>query len=368
MLVRVLYCSQDYSPHDHRFLSALSNTEHQIYWLRLENRRRNLEVRPLPESVHQVTWRTGDEKVHWWQYLGLAGRFRKVLNAIQPDLVHAGPIQPVSVLPAMLGFHPLVSMSWGFDILQDATRNSFWKWVTGFVLHRTDRLFCDCQAVKKKVVGWGFPERKITVFPWGVDLTVFKPDVSKKKIGEAIIFLSTRSWEPRYGLDVALKGFASAVREKPNLRLVMLSDGSQAGWIHNFIRENQLEQHVELRGQIGNDSLSDIYHQAHIYLSASHVDGSSVALMEALACGTPALVSDIPSNLEWVKDGAEGWVFKDGDTADLARVMVHIASHPELIHEASLMARKKAQQNADWNKNVALLLDGYKRAMKEVVE
>jgi len=47
---------------------------------------------------------------------------------------------------------------------------------------------------------------------------------------------------------------------------------------------------------------------------------------------------------------------------------VHIASHPGLIHEASLMARKKAQQNADWNKNVALLLDGYKRAMKEVVE
>jgi glycosyltransferase involved in cell wall biosynthesis len=366
--LRILYCSQDYSPHDHRFLSALSKTDHQVHWLRLENRNRKLEARDLPHNIHRVPWQIEKGKAHWWQYLYLGREFRSIIKEIKPDLIHAGPLQPVSILPAMAGFHPLVSMSWGFDMLQDAERTVFWKWVTKYVLARSDWLFCDCQTVKKKAIAWGFPEGQISVFPWGVDLSIFKPTANPKKRSKELIFLSTRSWEPRYGIDVALKGFALAVRENPHLHLVMLSGGSQADWVQRFIRENQLEQNIELRGQINNEILSEIYHTAHVYLSASHVDGSSVALMEALACGTPVLVSDIPSNLEWVRDGVEGWVFKDGDAADLARAILRIASQPEMLSAASFNARRTAENKADWKKNFAILLAGYDRALEEVAE
>ena len=365
--MRILYCSQDYSPHDHRFLNALSGSEYSIYWLRLEDQKRNLEARDLPESIHLVDWRDGIEAVHWWQYPELKKKFQKVIREIKPDLIHAGPIQPVAILPAMLHFHPLVSMSWGFDMLQDAERSPIWKSATKCVLRRTDRLFCDCQTVKKKAVKWGFPADKVTVFPWGVDLKRFSPKSGKKKSKE-LIFLSTRSWEPRYGIDVALKGFAQAVQQEKSLKLIMLSGGSQEGWVRNFIHENDLEQNVELRGQINNDDLTQIYNSAQVYLSASHVDGSSVALMEALACGTPALVSDIPSNLEWVSDDVEGWVFKDGDAADLARAILSIAAHPEKLAAASKNARQKAEQNADWEKNFNTLLGGYTLAWKEIVK
>ncbi len=363
--MRVLYCSQDYSPHDHRFLSALSTSEHSIYWLRLEDRKRSLEERDLPEAVHQVAWRDDKEMVHWWQYPDLKRKFRKVIREIKPDLIHAGPIQPVSILPAMLNFHPLVSMSWGFDMLQDAERNLLWKGATKYVLHRTDRLFCDCETVKKKAVEWGFPSELVTIFPWGVDLKTFTPQPEQKEQQKELVILSTRSWEPRYGIDVALKGFALAIEQRKDLHLIMLSGGSQANWVREFIRENKLEKNVELRGQVSNDNLSQLYNSAHIYLSASHIDGSSVALMEALACGTPALVSNIPSNLEWVSDGVEGWVFKDGDADDLARVILSTASHPEKLATASRNARKKAEQKADWKKNFAILLEGYTLAKKE---
>ena len=58
-----------------------------------------------------------------------------------------------------------------------------------------------------------------------------------------------------------------------------------------------------------------MYRAADLYLSASHSDGSSVSLMEALGCGLPVLVSDIPGNREWVTDGEQGWLFPDGDDA-----------------------------------------------------
>ncbi len=63
--MRVLYFTRDYTPHDHRFLSALAGTPHQIYYLRLERSPRQLEDRPLPPEVEQVHWLGGQKPFEW---------------------------------------------------------------------------------------------------------------------------------------------------------------------------------------------------------------------------------------------------------------------------------------------------------------
>lgn len=362
--MRVLYCSQDYCPHDHRFLKALAETDYEVYWLRLEDRQRALEVRDLPEKIQVVSWRKKNTPVHWWQYPDLRKRFQTTIRTLHPDLVHAGPIQPVSILPAMMDYHPLVSMSWGFDMLQDADRNALWRQATRHVLEKTDWLFCDCQTVKEKAIRSGFQAEKVIVFPWGVDLELFKPEGETRDLHHGLTFLSTRSWEPRYGIDIVLKGFAAALQKRKDLKLIMLSSGSQAEWVRAFIRDHQLEQNIELRGQINNDELISIYHQADVYLSASHVDGSSVALMEALASGTPALVSDIPSNLEWVQDGEQGWTFQDNNADDLTCKVLEIGDHQSDLVRMSYNARKTAEEKADWNKNKAIMLSAYQMILE----
>jgi glycosyltransferase involved in cell wall biosynthesis len=98
-----------------------------------------------------------------------------------------------------------------------------------------------------------------------------------------------------------------------------------------------------------------------VYLSASHIDGSSVALMESMACGCPALVSDIPANLEWITDGEQGWVFKDSDPDNLAEKIINISRNRKENHFCGEKAREKAEANADWPKNFAKLLDTYDR-------
>ncbi|MCJ7518124.1 MAG: glycosyltransferase, partial [Anaerolineaceae bacterium] len=90
-----------------------------------------------------------------------------------------------------------------------------------------------------------------------------------------------------------------------------------------------------------------------------HIDGSSVALMESMACGCPALVSDIPANLEWINDGIEGWVFKDNDSDNLAKKIIHISQNRDEKFSCGKQARVKAESNADWQKNFAKLLDTY---------
>jgi glycosyltransferase involved in cell wall biosynthesis len=85
--------------------------------------------------------------------------------------------------------------------------------------------------------------------------------------------------------------------------------------------------------------------------------------MEALACGRPVLVSDIPANMEWVSEGVNGWLFPDGDTAALAQKILEIMDRRHELDAVSRAARKSAEQRADWSKNFAVLLQAYQQAV-----
>lgn len=327
------------------------------------------EGRSLPDRIQSVKWRSDQNRINWLDYWKLKKQFHSAIAHVQPDIVHAGPIQRVALLPVLCSLKPLISMSWGFDLLEDAERDMIWKSISKFVLKRTDWLLVDCQAVRKQAIKLGAHPDCITVFPWGVDLDVFRPAkntyLQRAALGykDEVVFIHTRSWEPRYGVDIMLKGFAVAAREAPNIRLLMLGGGSQEDWIKYFIKGQGLQDRVNFIGYQQNVFLVKYYQAADVYLSASHIDGTSIALLESMACGCPALVSNIPSNLEWISDGVQGWVFRDGDPNDLAQKMILIAQNKEKCITAGKNAREKALKDADWRGHSKTLLDVYEHVV-----
>ena len=98
---------------------------------------------------------------------------------------------------------------------------------------------------------------------------------------------------------------------------------------------------------------------ADLYVSPSHVDGSSVSLMEALACGLPCLVSDIPANMEWVREGENGWLFPDGNADALAAKILAAMENHKSLPEIGHNARAVAEERTDWKKNFQKLMQAY---------
>jgi glycosyltransferase involved in cell wall biosynthesis len=365
--VRVLYFTRDYTPHDYRFLSALAGSQHQVFSLRLERRGLQLEDRPLPPEVEQISWRGGQRSARWQDGPALLADFKRVLREVKPDLVHAGPIQTTAFLTAAAGFQPLVSMSWGSDLLKDADRNWRMRWKTRFTLKRTSILVGDCQAVSQKAQSFGFLPERVVLFPWGVDLQRFSPgraDEFRQRPGwqDQFVLLSLRSWEPIYGVDLLVRAFARAAQQLPQLRLLLLGGGSQSALIHQILARNDLLDRVYLGGQVSQNELAKFYRAADLYVSASHSDGSSVSLMEALACGKPVLVSDIPGNCEWITPGREGWLFPDRNEDALVEAMLRVCSQPEKLEGAGLAARALAEKRANWTNNFKELLRAYEMA------
>jgi glycosyltransferase involved in cell wall biosynthesis len=365
--VRLLYFTRDYTPHDHRFLSSLAKTEHVVYSLRLERRGQQLEDRPLPPEVNQVIWKGGRAPFRWKNFPALWFDFRRVIRKVQPDLVHAGPVPGVAFLAAWSGARPLVSMSWGSDLLLDIDRDRWQNWCARYTLRRSAVLAGDCQAVKNKAVALGFSPERVVLFPWGVDLAQFSPgpgqDFRQRRGWEdAFVLLSLRSWEPVYGVDVIVRAFARAATQAPELRLILLGNGSQASLVQKIIFEQGLGERVFLGGQVKNTDLPNYYRSADLYLSASHSDGSSVSLMEALACGRPALVSDIPGNMEWITPEKEGWLFPDGDVEALAQAILTGLRRRQNLAGMGAAARRLAETRADWSKNFLKLMEAYQMA------
>lgn len=368
--MRVVYFSQDYTPHDHRFLEALGDSGHEMHYLRLEAAGPLKEARPVPSAVRTVDWWGGRRPVRGLGRLRALWGVRRVLEEIEPDLVHAGPVQSTAALAAAAGAAPLLTMSWGSDLLRGA-RSGWGRWAARWTLARSAALACDCQTVRRRAQELGVPDERIFVFPWGVDLKRFRPGRNMHLRAlegwgpNQVIILSTRAWEPLYGTRELVEGFVLAAAEDPRLRLLMLGGGSLEGWVYEKLEASDLLARVALPGQVENDELPEYYRTSDLYVSASHSDGSSVSLMEALACGVPAVVSDIPANREWVKPGENGWWFSVGEAEDLAQTLLSAAGE-DLPQEAmSQAARAVAEAKADWSRNFEVLLQAYDFAAGE---
>jgi glycosyltransferase involved in cell wall biosynthesis len=145
----------------------------------------------------------------------------------------------------------------------------------------------------------------------------------------------------------------------------MLGAGSQAQHIRRIFMQGGVLDRVHFGGQISQADMPRWYHMADLYVSPSHIDGSSVSLMEALACGVPALVSDIPANKEWIQDGGNGWLFPDGNSDMLAEKILVLRGQKRKLEQIGLAGRKTAEERADWKKNFSFLLDAYRQVVQE---
>jgi glycosyltransferase involved in cell wall biosynthesis len=357
--VRVLYFSRDYSPHDHRFLSAIVDGGHSVCYLRLQDNVRTTENRPVPDPVEQVAWRGAADGLKWHAVPRLVSEFRGVVKRVQPDLIHAGPIQDCALLTALSGARPLLSMSWGFDLMQDAHRNPWMAWATRHALRNSTYFTSDAQVTRDRAINYGVDPERTCVIPWGVDLTHFTPEGRAADPSGPFTILCNRAWEPRYGVDVLARAFVRIARQTEAVSLILLGGGSQAELIRGILSDGGVGDRVRFGGQVPQVELPHWYHMADLYVSPSHVDGASVSLMEALACGLPALVSDIPGNAEWVQDGANGWLFPDGDADALASALLTAKAKQATFAGIGRAARATAEERADWRRNAAQLMQVY---------
>lgn len=146
----------------------------------------------------------------------------------------------------------------------------------------------------------------------------------------------------------ALEGFARALEELPGAQLSMAFREAPLLPEVRAFRERSplLAERIHLLAEVPHADLPHAFSAADLFLTSSPAEGSNFALLEALACGTPPVASDIPAHRVLTGDGAVGRLFPVGDAEACAREIVAAASR--LAEKDRLAARRHFEERLGW--------------------
>ncbi len=357
--LKVLYISRAYTTHDHRFLTSFVKAGWAPTHVPLLDER--LEARPLPEGCREVR-SLAEETASGGSWRERRNQLARIIADLRPGVVIAGPIQSGAFLAALARARPLITVSWGTDLLVDADATPLSRFVTQYTLAASDAVFGDCQAVREAVRrNSRIADERIVTFPWGIDLLRFRPGASSLPLRDELgwdateVFISTRSWEPVYAIAVLLRAFAGVARHRPTARLLLLGDGSQEREIRSLVTELGLGRFVHMTGRVDYSMLPDYFRTSDIYVSSALSDGTSVSMLEAMACGLPVIVSNSFGNLEWVEEGVNGSLARPGDADSLEAAMSALIDNREARSAMGATNVVTAGSRANWDVNFSAL-------------
>lgn len=168
----------------------------------------------------------------------------------------------------------------------------------------------------------------------GVDLNRFPPRRAPAAAGTIRITCVARA-VPVKRHDLLLSAFAAVRRDIPT-ELHLVGDGPELPGLRRRAQELGVAARVVFHGH--RDDVPQILADSHIYALVSDSEGMSVSILESMAAGLPAVVTDVGGNRELVEDGRTGWVVPRGDaagiTAALERLLLDPAARSRFGHDA----------------------------------
>ena len=195
------------------------------------------------------------------------------------------------------------------------------------VYRRADRLITLSEAFAEVLRrDYGIAPDKIRIVPGAVDLRRFHPPSSKDVPRAELhwptdrrILLTVRRLVPRMGLDSLLRALALVRHEYPELLLCMAGKGPMLETLQQLTRELDLAEHVRFLGFVPEEQLASLYQAADLNVVPTlALEGFGLVAAEALAAGTPSLVSPVGGLPEVVGDLSPNLVFRSTSPEHIA--------------------------------------------------
>jgi glycosyltransferase involved in cell wall biosynthesis len=406
--MKILYLSHILSIHDFRFLEKLSSSNHDVLLVAIDNSNipesissidgLNYITIPRPNLLYDYKYYLSFYSIIlaiWHLFYRVIEQFgienklfnkktifshtefrfffykkklSQIIKYFKPDILHAGWVQLDGFVAGLTGFKPVLQMPWASDILIHPFNSEQYLKHTKFVLNGATRITCDCEEVKKTILNLvDYDKDKITVFPRGVDLSLFNPKRKNTDIIDQLgwqdkrIIINTRSFGKIYGIDIFLMALPKIIKTEPEARVLLVGIGPLKDETKEIVDSLDLNEYVHFPTiPVSHDHLAYYLNSAEVYVSTSKTDGSSLSLLEAMACGLPLVVSDVPAICEWVTDGENGYLVPRNKVNPISDKVLLLLNDHDTAKRFGQINRNIAIEKADWDKNYLVLESIYK--------
>jgi glycosyltransferase involved in cell wall biosynthesis len=203
------------------------------------------------------------------------------------------------------------------------------------------------QVAHAEHVRSGVPLDKFSVQTNARDLERFSPgsrDAARDGLGvprdDLVIGFAGRL-HPNKRPRVMLRAFARALEQVPELRLLLAGDGPLRGELGRLAGELGVSDRVTFLGW--QEDMVPVYRAMDFLCQISYIEGYGCSLLEALACGVPAVATPVGFMAELLGDGRSGILVPVDEVGPAAEAMVRLARDPALRAEMSAAARRAAE-------------------------
>jgi len=240
-------------------------------------------------------------------------------------------------------------------------------------LRDADAFVAMSRAIREEMVAAGVPGERITVLPHGVDTERFRPASAAERAGlrarlglpAGVLAAYTGRLLRGKGLETLLEAFAAIASRAPDLRLVLVGSGDgQALSVEDELRrragEGGLAGRVAFTGRL--ERVEDVLRAADLFVFPSVFEALGISLVEAAACGLPAVASRTGGIVDVVLDGCSGRLVAPADPAALGDALFALAADPALRASMGRQAREAALSRFDERDG----LDRYRALFREV--
>ncbi|HSL45273.1 MAG TPA: glycosyltransferase family 4 protein [Anaerolineales bacterium] len=204
---------------------------------------------------------------------------------------------------------------------------------------KSDRFVATSRAIAQELIAVGVPADRITQLPNGVE-TDEVPAKADYALHNPVRLIFVGRLHEQKGLDILFKAFQQLVRLYPdlNLRLQLLGDGPLRESLTHLAQQLGIASKVDFVGM--TDQVFEYLQDADIFVLPSRAEGHSNALLEAMTCGLPSVVSDIPANLHVIADRQNGLTFTAVDPSSLAKAVTSLLEQPHVRERLGKAARQ----------------------------
>jgi glycosyltransferase involved in cell wall biosynthesis/O-antigen/teichoic acid export membrane protein len=198
------------------------------------------------------------------------------------------------------------------------------------------------ESSKQDMQALNITKKNIEVVYPGVDLEFLTPGV---KSPAPIVAYVGRLKEYK-SIDVLIKAFPKVLTEVPEAKLVIAGDGDDMARLKKETANLKLGRHVAFLGKVSEKKKLQVLQEAWVCVNPSMMEGWGITVIEANACGTPTVASDVPGLRDSVRDGETGLLVPYGNVAALA-------GRISLILTDGTMRRSFSHQAIAWAQHFA---------------
>ncbi|NTU73536.1 glycosyltransferase family 4 protein [Candidatus Roizmanbacteria bacterium] len=248
-------------------------------------------------------------------------------------------------------FTPLYSRAKKYLLIHHVHQNVFMKslrppfsWLAVFLeakampwAYRSTEIITVSPSSKKEIMDHKLTNREPVVIFNGVDVKRYKPGIKSKK--PTILYVGRLKMYK--SLHVLVNSAIAILKELPDASFIIAGDGEEKGKLMKLVVRLGLADKFTFMGKVSEEEKIRLYQEAWLFVNPSYMEGWGITSIEANACGTPVVASNVPGLRDSVRNPSTGILVEYGNVEKFANEITRILKDTKF--------RKKLSTNAvEW--------------------